>query len=198
IIGLVLVLVVVAYVAIRSVLKNENTTEIEASSKSVAAIYISVALALCAAGMFGYGFVAARNWTFLSSLFPMGICGVGVTLALAVLCKDRKLYAVQSAELTARSLNIGHAIAELFSEQKKEILALLTFAAAIAFIPVLGQVAAIIAFTALYLVFWGRYRFVAVTLYTGAIAVLMYFLYHRMLHTPFEPSSFIDWSWLKL
>src|SRR5690606_34531820 len=166
VIALVLVLLVVGYLAIRSVWKNENTTEIEASSKSVAAIYISVGLAVLAVVMFAYGFYAARGWTFLSSLFPMVTCAVGVPLALAVLWKDRKLYAEQAAALSARSLGVMHAVGELFHEQKKELAALLTFAVAIIAIPILGQVPAILLFTALYLVVWGRYRFVAVTLYT--------------------------------
>ncbi|TWG49597.1 tripartite tricarboxylate transporter permease [Aminobacter sp. J44] len=198
VIALVLVLLVVGYLAIRSVWKNENTTEIEASRKSVASIYISVALALLAAVMFAYGFYAARGWTFLSSLFPMVTCAVGVPLALAVLWKDRKLYSEQAAALSARSLGVMHAVGELFHEQKKELAALLTFAVAIIAIPILGQVPAILLFTALYLVVWGRYRFVAVTLYTAAMAALIYALYHRMLHTPFEPSAFIDWSWFNL
>src|SRR5690606_34178586 len=162
IIGLVLVLAVVGFIAVRSVLKNENTTQIEASSTSIAAIYISTALAVGATGMFAYGFFSATGWTFLSRLFPMVICAVGVPLALAVLWKDRKLYAEQAAELRGRSISVGRATADLLSEQKRELLALLTFVAVIASIPLLGQAPAIIAFTALYLIVWGRYRWMAV------------------------------------
>lgn len=190
IIALVLVLGVLATIAIRSVLKQQNTVSIESSRTAPAATWLSIILALVALGMFIYGFTAATGWTFLSRLFPMVICAAGVPLALAVIWKERGQLTsfAKSAKESAGEAAMN--AREFWAYQKPEVLVYLGFLVLVAVMPILGLAASLVAFTAVYLVVWGRYGWKATALYTACIALLLYLLYYRVLHTAFMPSIF--------
>jgi len=193
IIILTMVLVFVAYMAVRSVWKKQNTVEVEASKGLIAGNYVSTVLALGAAAVFVYGYTAATGWTFLSRLFPMVICAAGVPLALFVVWQDRMKVKEQLLATGGKARTGLASVREMFADERPEILAFLTFVALAVAIPVLGQVAAIIAFTVFYLMVWGRYGLLATAIYTAVVGLFVYGLYHRVLHVAFEPSLIFPW-----
>ena len=67
----------------------------------------------------------------------------------------------------------------------------MAFAATIALVPVLGLAGAMLAFTALYLLGWGRFGWLIALLYTAGVGAFLYIVYHRMLHVPFVPPLFL-------
>jgi len=193
IIILTIIFVFVAVMAVRSVWKKQNNVEVEASSGLLASNYVSTVLALASAAIFAYGYFAATGWTFLSKLFPMVICAAGVPLALLVIWQDRKRLREQLAATGGKASTGLTSLRELFAEERGQILAFLTFAGLAVAIPVIGQVAAILAFVVFYLMVWGRYGLLATAIYTAAIGLFIYGLYDRVLHVAFQPSLIFPW-----
>ncbi len=183
-----LVLLVVIFVgAARAVAKRKSEFKIEiAGAASKGSLILSLGLALSALALFTWAFFEARDWTFLSRVFPMAICGVGAVVALICAAQDiRTLRRYQP-------LDDSDTLAGFGRRHAREGMIFGIFALTVALIPVVGLAAAMVGFVFLYLLGWGRFRWLTGLVYAAAVGLFLYVVYHRMLHVPFVPPFFLN------
>lgn len=193
IIILLLILMAMAFVAVRSALKQSQSFHVEDSSESKGSLQLSIILAVAAGCMFAYAFFAARDWTLLSRVSPMTFSAAGFLVVLAVVFRDwRKL--TDRGELEAATAAGAPATTKEFvAGLGPELRVFLMFVALVVAFPLLGQVPAILAFVAAYLMIWGRFSLITIAIYTAAVWAMLYLLYDRLLHVAFLPSSILPW-----
>jgi len=184
---LIALLVLIFFAAVRGIARRRNDFNIEiGSAASKGSLVLSLALGLGCAALFVWAFFEATEWTFLSRVFPMSISAVGVVVALV--CAGQDLRSLRRYQQTDAS----DTIAGFWRHHRREVMIFLIFGVTVALIPVLGLAGALLAFTALYLLGWGRFRWLTALLYTAAVGLFLYVVYHRMLHVPFVPPFFLN------
>ncbi|MCA2012040.1 tripartite tricarboxylate transporter permease [Cereibacter sphaeroides] len=173
--------------AARAIAKRRNDFKIEiGASASRGSLMLSLALGIGCVALFVWAFDQAQDWSFLSRVFPMAICSVGAVVALGCAVQDFRAlrrYQPTGAEDT---------LAGFWRHHRREVLIFVIFAVTIALVPVLGLAGAMLAFTALYLLGWGRFGWLTAVLYTAGVGAFLYVVYHRMLHVPFVPPFFLS------
>lgn len=191
VIGLVLVVAVMFFLAIRSTRKKLSDYDIEVSTVSRPSIHLSTLLAVLLFGLFAAAIWMAQDWSLLTRIFPITIGVTGLFLVVGVLIEDRMRQKAFTAARAAGDSTAGGTFKEFVLEHRRQVA---TFGAIIAMVvatPIIGTFAAIVTFAVLYAIFWGKFGWKTVVAYGAATALVMYVLYDRVLHTPFIPPMFL-------
>ncbi|MCW1932881.1 tripartite tricarboxylate transporter permease [Pararhodobacter zhoushanensis] len=181
-----LLLVGVFFAAARTIAKRRNDFQIELSERSKGSLTLSLGLAIGSVALFVWAYLQATEWSFLSRVFPMAIASVGALTALCIVVADIRAlnrYVPVDGSDTLRGFWHRHA---------RELAVFAMFALAVALAPVVGLAAAMVGFTALYLLAWGRFTLLTALIYAAAVGTFLYVVYHRMLHVPFLPPFFLS------
>ncbi|MFC7705471.1 tripartite tricarboxylate transporter permease [Plastorhodobacter daqingensis] len=165
-----------------TIYRRKRDVNMQIATLSRGGIGLSVVMTLGFGAVFLYGWQAATGWTYLSRLFPVAICMAGLVMVPLILLED--------GQALRRLGRDGEGAAAFWRRQGPEIAPFLAFAATVAAVPLLGLAGAMLVFVAFYLIVWGRFGLIATAAYAAAIGVLLYVVYHRLLHVPFVPPAF--------
>ncbi|MBB4124255.1 tripartite tricarboxylate transporter permease [Martelella radicis] len=191
VIGLVIVLALVFFFALRSTRQGLAAHAIEDTVESKASLILSSTLAVALIALFGAAVWMARDWKLLAKVSPMAFGLAGIVIMGFVLFQDRnRLQAIAAARRAGDAL-AGGTVQQFIAANQRQIITFLAIALMAALTPWLGTYAAILGFAAIYTALWGRFRWWVVALYTAGLGAVLYFLYDRLLHAPFELPFFM-------
>ncbi|AMM86401.1 tripartite tricarboxylate transporter permease [Martelella sp. AD-3] len=191
VIGLVIVLALVFFFALRSTRRGLAAHAIEDTQESKASLILSSALALVLMALFGAAVWMARDWKLLAKVSPMAFGLAGIVIMGFVLFQDRNRLRVIAAARRAGDALAGGTTRQFIAAHRRQIITFLSIALMAALTPWVGTYAAILGFAAIYTALWGRFRWWVVALYTAGLGAVLYFLYDRLLHAPFELPFFM-------
>jgi len=191
VIGLVIVLALVFFFALRSTRRGLAAHAIEDTQESKASLILSSALALVLMALFGAAVWMARDWKLLAKVSPMAFGLAGIVIMGFVLFQDRNRLRVIAAARRAGDALAGGTTRQFIAAHRRQIITFLSIALMAALTPWVGTYAAILGFAAIYTTLWGRFRWWVVALYTAGLGAVLYFLYDRLLHAPFELPFFM-------
>ncbi len=191
VIGLVIVLALVFFFALRSTRRGLAAHAIEDMQESKASLILSSALALVLMALFGAAVWMARDWKLLAKVSPMAFGLAGIVIMGFVLFQDRNRLRVIAAARRAGDALAGGTTRQFIAAHRRQIITFLSIALMAALTPWVGTYAAILGFAAIYTTLWGRFRWWVVALYTAGLGAVLYFLYDRLLHAPFELPFFM-------
>ncbi|QQM30725.1 tripartite tricarboxylate transporter permease [Martelella lutilitoris] len=191
VIGLVIVLALVFFFALRSTRRGLAAHAIEDTQESKASLILSAALALVLIALFGAAVWMARDWKLLAKVSPMAFGLAGIVIMGFVLFQDRNRLRVIAAARRAGDAAAGGTTRQFIAAHQRQIITFLSIALMAALTPWVGTYAAILGFAAIYTALWGRFRWWVVALYTAGLGAVLYFLYGRLLHAPFELPFFM-------
>ncbi len=148
---------------------------------------VSLPLAAVVVALFAYAPLAALQWPPSVRLFPLAIGLPALALALAALARDvlavRRARATRAAEVPA---------APKPAPGSAGLVPSLKFFAWLAAVPaasvLVGQLAALTLFVALYLVAWGKVRWRTAAIYAAACLLFLYVVFDKLVHTMWYPS----------
>jgi putative tricarboxylic transport membrane protein len=174
--------------SIRSYLRKDSTSAqpSEAAEGGIRNPLFSLPVSLLMAAVFIWGWIETEKFEEVATAqFPSAILHVALPLALIAVAMDvravrrvvRSAGLAEAANAAARKADLGPAV-RFFA----------FLAALLAITYVAGQYVALALFVAGYLVFWGRYRWRIVAIYTAASIGFVYVFYDRVLHLFFHPS----------
>ncbi|MBF9044207.1 hypothetical protein HKCCE4037_12765 [Rhodobacterales bacterium HKCCE4037] len=179
---------VVFFLAVKQTRKRLSDFNIEITRESRGSLYLSSLMAVIMCVVFAVAIWLALDWTPLSRITPIfvGIMGL-ITMAFVIgsdFTKQRRFARAEDGEA-------GGTIGGFLAENRSELAIFAMIAVMVAATPWIGTYAAVIAFAAFFMKFWGRYSLLWTAVYSFGIWVVLYVLYDRMLHTRFEPPFFL-------
>lgn len=174
--------------SVRSYFKKDASAAVpsEAAEGGVRNPLFSLPVGLLMAAVFLWGWIETEKFEEVATAqFPSAILHIALPLALiAVLIDVSAVRRIVVRDGFAEAARAAAAKAELVPAARffgfLALLLAITYAA--------GQYAALGLFVAGYLVFWGRYRWQVVAIYTAASIGFVYVFYDRVLHLFFHPS----------
>ncbi|WP_180899992.1 tripartite tricarboxylate transporter permease [Martelella soudanensis] len=191
VIGLVAVVAVVFFFALRSTRRSLAAHSIEDTTETRASLILSNTLAVCLIVVFAAAIWMARDWKLLAKISPIGIAMAGLVIMGFVLLQDRTRLRLIAAARRAGDTEAGGTTAAFVAAHRRQIVTFLAVALMAGVTPFIGTYAAILGFAAVYTAVWGRFRWWVVALYTAGLGAVLYFLYDRVLHAPFEIPFFM-------
>ncbi|MGV0909855.1 tripartite tricarboxylate transporter permease [Martelella sp. FOR1707] len=191
VIGLVIVLALVFFFALRSTRRGLAAHAIEDTQESKASLILSSSLALLLVALFAVAVYMARDWKLLAKVSPMAFGLAGIVIMGFVLFQDRNRLQVIAAARRAGDALAGGTTRQFIAAHRRQIITFLAIALMAVLTPWVGTYAAILGFAAVYTALWGRFRWWVVALYTAGLGAVLYFLYDRLLHAPFELPFFM-------
>ena len=191
VIGLVLMLGVVFAFALRSTRRGLAEHSIENTVETKASLLLSSGLAVLLAMVFAGAVWMALDWKLLAKLSPISFGVAGLVIMGFVLLQDRVRLGRIAAARAAGDQAAGGTLAGFVADHRRQMTLLAAVTLMVALTPWVGTYAAILGFAGLYAALWGRFRWWIVVLYTAAIGLVLYGLYDRVLHTPFELPFFM-------
>ncbi|MBR9765419.1 MAG: tripartite tricarboxylate transporter permease [Rhodobacteraceae bacterium] len=191
VIGLIVVLSLVFFFAIRSTRKGMKDFSVEDTRESRASLLLSSGIAVCLVALFAFAIWWALDWKLLAKISPISIAVAGLAIMAFVLVQDASRLSGIGRARRSGDIAAGGTWSEFLAEHRRQMVTFLAIAAMVAVTPWTGTYAAIIGFAALYAAIWGRFRWWVVALYAAGIGLVLYALYDRVLHTPFELPFFM-------
>ncbi len=174
--------------SVRSYFKKDASSAVpsEAAEGGVRNPMFSLPVGLLMAAVFLWGWIETEKFEEVATAqFPSAILHVALPLALIAVAID--IRAVRRIVLQS-----GFAEAAYAAAKKAELAPAVRFfgflAVLLAVTYIAGQYAALGLFVAGYLVFWGRYRWRIVAIYTTVSIGFVYVFYDRILHLFLHPS----------
>ena len=185
---LLLIVSVVFFGAMRTTRKSLASFNVEITSVNRVSLYISSGFAIALAVMFAIAIWMALDWKMLAKLSPIAIACLGLLIMPLVLLEDFLRLRGFAKARSEGDLTAGGTFRQFVTQNKRQILTLLTITGMVAAAPIAGTYAAIIGFAAFFVAVWGRYNLLVVAAYAAGVAGILYLLYDRLLHTLFlEP-----------
>lgn len=191
VIGLVVVLAFVFFFAIRSTRRNMADFSVENTQETRWSLILSSSLAVGLVGIFAVALWMALDWKLLAKISPISIAAAGLVIMGFVLVQDRARLNRIAGARRAGNPAAGGTLAEFLGSHKRQVVTYLAVLAMVVLTPWLGTYAAILGFAVAYTLLWGRFRWWVVALYAAGIGLVLYLLYDRVLHTPFELPFFM-------
>lgn len=187
VIGLVLVVAIVFFFALRSTRKKFAEFNIEITTVSRASLLLSSTLALTSMVVFAVAIWLALDWSPLAKASPIAIACFGLLAIAAVLLEDRVRLREFAAARAAGDSTAGGMFRDFYGAHKRQAGTFLAIACMALVTPYLGTFIAMVGFAAIYTTVWGRFGWLTILLYTTGIGLVLHVLYDRVLHTPFVP-----------
>lgn len=171
-IGLLILTLYVAYRRHKGSQQNTDPTE-DSESEGGAVHHPSLSMPISVVSMLVFlaAGTTALGWSYGSKLFPLTVIAAGTILAACVVLSD-----VRNIARMKRGVNSALRPVDTSQMSGAVKFILLLFGVMMATL-LIGQYLALIAFVAIYLIFWGRYRLRVVALYCALSAIGLYGLF---------------------
>jgi len=179
---LVVVLAIALWMAIRSAkLAKTVSATIGTEQRRAANPFLSLPFAVVWFAAMVAAIPMALSWHLSAKLFPLVIAPVGAAILIFAIIRD--IGQLRQAVFDGSRRWTRTALAAVSGPDERRSFAFIVWIVLlVALTPVVGQKTALVAFSFLYLLVWGRINIVHSALYAAGVFAMLYLVYDKLLH----------------